>query len=153
MEEFMKAISSYVSGKHEMMVTNFLRCYGGLKTKGETPLQIRDKSISVSGHDAEDMKILSWFTTQEMQCLLRILEGCDKLIQNKISHKAHKNFQPINVGDICKKPFSGLPARTLETVHEFLSGREGPCGEYRNHTASYDTEAMAAIVKYLVQLK
>jgi hypothetical protein len=150
MKEFMNATSSYVSKKHGMMGTLFLGCYGGLSTNGETALQIRDQIIKVCNYNPDDIKILSWFSAQDMQCFLRILTGCNELVQPKISHEGHKNFQTINVGILCGKVFPGLLSTTLQSVHEFLSGGEGSHGEY--HTASYDTEAMATIVKALVQL-
>ncbi|OQE30630.1 hypothetical protein PENFLA_c002G02577 [Penicillium flavigenum] len=126
-------------------------CYGELNTNGETSLQVKGQIIEVCGYSPDDIKILSWFAAQDMQCFLRILAGSNELVQDKISHKGHKNFQTINIGTLCGKLFPGLLSTTLQSVHEFLSGGEGSRGEY--HTASYDTEAMAAIVKaLLVQL-
>lgn len=150
MKEFMDATSSYVSDKHGMMGTLFLRCYGGLNTNGETSLQVRDQIIKVCSYNPDDIKILSWFAAQDMQCFLKILTGSNELVQDKISHQGHENFQTINIGTLCGKLFPGLLSTTLQSVHEFLSGGEGSRGEY--HTASYDTEAMATIVKALVQL-
>lgn len=147
---FMHAISSYVSDKHRMMGTLFLRCYGELSTNGHTPLQIKDQIMGVCGYDSDDTKILSWYAAQDMQCFLKILTGSNELLQDKISHKDHKNFQTINIGTLCGKLFPGLPSTTLQSVHRFLAGGEESRGEY--HTASYDTEAMAAIVKALVEL-
>ncbi|OGM39533.1 hypothetical protein ABOM_011917 [Aspergillus bombycis] len=150
MKEFMDATSSYVSAKHGMMGTLFLRCYGGLNTNGETSHQVRDQIITVCGYNPKDTKILSWFAAQDMQCFLRILAGGNELVQEKVSHEGHDNFQTINIGLLCRKLFPGLPSTTLQSVHEFMGASEGYCGEY--HTAVYDTKAMAAIVKALVQL-
>ncbi|KAJ5429176.1 hypothetical protein N7491_006192, partial [Penicillium cf. griseofulvum] len=132
-----------LSMKEFMDVTS--SCYGGLSTNGETSLQVRDQIIKVCSCNPDDVKILSWFATQDMQCFLRILTGCNELVQDKISHKGHKNFQTINIGILCEKLFPDLLSTTLQSVHEFLSGGEGSRGKY--HTASYDTEAMATIVK------
>jgi hypothetical protein len=150
MQEFMDATSSYVSQKHGMMGTVFVRCYGGLNTNGETPLQVRDQILKVCGYNSDDIKILSWYAAQDMQCFLRILTGGEELIQDKVSHKGHKNFQLINIGGLCGRLFPGLLSTTLESVHEFLGGSGRSSGEY--HTALYDTEAMATIVKTLVKL-
>ncbi|KAJ5793417.1 hypothetical protein N7457_000016 [Penicillium paradoxum] len=150
MREFMDATSSYVSDKHGMMGTLFLRCYGGLSTNGETSLQVRDQIIKVYSYNPDEIRILSWFAAQDMQCFLKILTGSDELVQDKISHKGHENFQTINIGNLCGKLFPGLLSTILQSVHEFLIGGEGSRGKY--HTASYDTEAMATIIKALVQL-
>ncbi|KAJ5501564.1 hypothetical protein N7453_006381 [Penicillium expansum] len=150
MKEFMYTTSPYVSDKHGMMGTLFLRCYGGLNTNGETSLRVRDQIIKVCGYNRDDIKILSWFAAQDMQCFLKILTGSNELIQEKIPHQGHENFQTINIGTLCGKLFPGLISTTLQSVHEFLSGGKGSRGEY--HTASYDTEAMATIIKALVQL-
>lgn len=151
MQEFMDATSAYVSQKHGMMGTVFVRCYGGLNTNGETPLQVRDQIIKVCRYNSDDTKILSWYAAQDMQCFLRILTGGEELIQDKVSHKGHENFQSINVGGLCGKLFPGLLSTTLESVHEFFGGSGRSGGEY--HTALYDTEAMATIVRALVQLE
>ncbi|CAI7631166.1 unnamed protein product [Penicillium glandicola] len=150
MKRFMDATSPYVSDKHGMMGTLFLRCYGGLNTNGETSLQVRDQILKVCSYDPDDIMILSWFAAQDMQCFLKVLTGSNEVVQDKISHEGHENFQTINIGTLCRKLFPGLLSTTLQSVHEFLSGGEGSRGEY--HTASYDTEAMATIVKALVQL-
>lgn len=59
MKEFIDATSSYVSGKHGMMGTLFLGCYGGIHTNGETSLQVIDHIIKTCGYNPDDIKILS----------------------------------------------------------------------------------------------
>ncbi|OJZ92269.1 hypothetical protein ASPFODRAFT_76836 [Aspergillus luchuensis CBS 106.47] len=152
MGELIEAVSPYVSNKHKMMGTLFLRCYGGLRTNGDTPFKIREFVRTVCGYDHSDVQLLSWFSAQDMQCFLRLLTGKDVLIHDKISHLTSTNFQPVNIGDLCRKLLPNLPSKRLESVREYLvRGKENmSCRNY--HNASYDTRAMADIVEALVHL-
>ncbi|KAL3465827.1 hypothetical protein BJX64DRAFT_274911 [Aspergillus heterothallicus] len=149
LKEFTDATSVFVSQKHGMMGTLFLRCYGGLRTNGETPPQIKDHIINVCAYDQTKINVLSWFAAQDMQCFLRIITGDSQLIQEKVSHRDASNFQVINIGELCRKLLPNLCSSQLRSVNEYLNGTVSK-GKY--HTASYDTEVLAQIVKALVKL-
>jgi DNA polymerase III epsilon subunit-like protein len=87
-----------------------------------------------------------------MQCFLRILTGKDGLIHGKISHLTSRNFQAINIGDLCRKLLPNLPSRRLESVKEYLVRGKENMASRNYHNASYDTRAMAEIVEALVRL-
>ncbi|KAL4874777.1 hypothetical protein BJY04DRAFT_224685 [Aspergillus karnatakaensis] len=148
--EFLDATSPYVSDTYGMVGTSFLRCYDALETNGDTPFQARDQITRGCGYNASDVQILSWYSAQDMQCFLRVLAGGIDVIQDKFSHEGHENFQSIHIGHLCSKLFPGLLSTTLRSVHEFIGNGEISGGHY--HDASYDTGAMAAIIKALVDL-
>lgn len=152
MRELLEAVSPHVSNKHKMMGTLFLRCYGGLTTNGEPPSRISEFIKNVRGYSQSDVQLLSWFSAQDMQCFLRILTGKDELIHGKISHLTSRNFQAINIGDLCRKLLPNLPSRRLESVKEYLVRGKENMASRNYHNASYDTRAMAEIVEALVRL-
>lgn len=142
--------SSYVSDKHQMMSTLFLRCYGALKTNGEPPSIIRKHIMYGSGYEEREIQLLSWFSSLDMQCFFRILSGEDGLIQAKLSHKNSKNFQSVGAGFLCRRLFPHLPSSSLENVHRYITNGAAFNGNY--HSAVFDTEAMADIISALVKL-
>ncbi|KAL4794583.1 hypothetical protein BDV19DRAFT_399273 [Aspergillus venezuelensis] len=138
--EFLDATSPYVSDAYGMVGTSFLGCYDALETNSDTPDQAREQIIRVCGCDACNTQIPSWYSAQDMQCFLRILAGGIDVTQDKFSHEGHENFQI----------FPGLLSTTLQSVHEFICDGRLSCERY--HDASYDTGAMAAIIRALVDL-
>ncbi|KAL4945429.1 hypothetical protein BDV06DRAFT_184543 [Aspergillus oleicola] len=148
--EFLDATSPYVSDTYGVVGTSFVRCYNGLEANGDTPLQAKNQITRVCGYDASDTQILSWYSAQEMQCFLRILSGGLDVIQDKFSHEGHENFQSLHIGHLCDRISPGLLSKTLQSVHEFIYDRTFSCGQY--HNASYDTEAMATVIKTPVEL-
>ncbi|KAJ0413430.1 hypothetical protein BJY00DRAFT_322035 [Aspergillus carlsbadensis] len=152
MEKFIEMTSSYASDKNGMMGTLFLRCYDDVRTNGKTPLQAREQILKVCDYSPERINILSWYSMQDMQCFLRILSKGNELMQDKISHQGHKNFQTVKVGPLCGKLFPGLLSTRLQSVYEHLNEAKSGSSPGDYHTASYDTEVMAAIINHLVKL-
>ncbi|OOF95652.1 hypothetical protein ASPCADRAFT_506542 [Aspergillus carbonarius ITEM 5010] len=150
MKDFLETASLYVSDKHKMMGTLFLRCYGDVKTNGETPSKIGEYITNVCGYDRGNVHLLSWFSAHDMQCFLRVLSGKDVLVHTKISHLIASNFQGINIGGLCRKLLPKLPSKQLESVKDYLV-RDANVSTRNYHNAAYDTGAMAEIVKALVQ--
>lgn len=150
MKDMICQLSPYVSDKHQMMSTLFLRCYGALKTNGERPSIIKEHIMYDSGYEKREIQLLSWFSPLDMQCFLRILSGEDGLIQAKLSHKNSKNFQSVGVGFLCRKLLPHLPSTSLEIVHRYVTNGATFNGNY--HSAVFDTEAMADIISALVKL-
>ncbi|KAE8318549.1 hypothetical protein BDV41DRAFT_523125, partial [Aspergillus transmontanensis] len=102
MNKFIKVIPKCSSIKYRNMKKLFQACYKGHKTKGKTSLQARDHIVEECAYNAEDTQILSWLSSQDMQCLVRIWVGSNELVQNRITHKGHKIFQTISIGYLCK---------------------------------------------------
>jgi hypothetical protein len=151
MQEYIDTASPYVSQKHGMMGTIFLRCYKGLQTNGESPLAISNHIRNVCGYD-EEVQLLSWVSAIDMQCFLRILTGGNGLIQKRISHVDASNFQTLDVSKLCRQLFPDLTSGTLESVHKYLCKNTKAANGETYHHASYDTAAMVDIIKVLVEL-
>lgn len=58
MQEYIDTASLYVSQKHGIMGTIFLRCYKRLQINGESPLAISNHIRNVCGYD-EEVQLLS----------------------------------------------------------------------------------------------
>ncbi|KAE8324511.1 hypothetical protein BDV39DRAFT_217048 [Aspergillus sergii] len=88
-------ISKYSPIKYRNMKKLFRACYKGHKAKGKTSLQVRDQIVEECAYDAEDTQILSWLSSQDMQCYSRSWQG----VMN------------VNIGYLCQKLFPGLTSK------------------------------------------
>jgi hypothetical protein len=148
LETFRDLISDLETISKGMAASTFLRCYGEFKTNGMTPERVRDYILNHAWYDREKIQLLSWSSQQDMQCLRRLMEGDNEVIQPKFSHHTEKNFQKIDVSILCQKLYPQLPNRQLKTVHQFLISQKHPV-EY--HMATSDTQAMIEIIGSLME--
>ncbi|KAJ5467607.1 hypothetical protein N7475_005359 [Penicillium sp. IBT 31633x] len=56
----------------------------------EISLQVRDQITKGCSYKPDDIKRLSWFAAQDMQCFLKLLPRSNELVQDKVSHKGHE---------------------------------------------------------------
>ncbi|KAL2814114.1 hypothetical protein BJX63DRAFT_431516 [Aspergillus granulosus] len=126
------------------------RCYGGLRTNGQTPRNIRDIIIGKLKYDRSEINVLSWFSVQDMQCFQRIINAKDdELIVPKHSHLNCTNFQVIKLYMLLKGLLPPTwPSLQLGVVHTSLLRSQGKSPKQLDyHTAKYDTEAVADLIK------
>lgn len=152
-EKFRGALAELSTSCKNLGYQTFERCYDDIETNGLTPPQIKEHLENI-GYD-KNTRVLSWSSSADMQCLLVLLRGRTGLVQDKISHTTAKNFQGINLRDLCRKLFPRLPNDTLSVVHRYLgvpSDQDVPPLIRAYHSASYDTYALAQIVARLKRL-
>jgi hypothetical protein len=133
--------------------TTFTRCYDDIKMNGLTIPDIKQRLANL-GID-QSSRVLSWSSAADMQCLLLILRGRARFLQNKISHKKAKNFQSINLLQLCRSLFPDLPNCMLGVVHRYIGARceqQDPPLNRDYHNASYDTYALAEIIAGLMKI-
>jgi hypothetical protein len=145
-----------IGGVRQSLSSFISRCYSGPRTNGKTPRELKNIIVKKLKYDKNEVTILSWFSVQDMQCFQRIVNAeDDELIVPRQSHLACANFQTIKLSLLLKALLPpAWPSLQLGVVHTGLlhSQRRKPRRQ-DYHTAEYDTEAVADLVKEIVGLK
>ncbi|KAF9890394.1 hypothetical protein FE257_006062 [Aspergillus nanangensis] len=131
-----------------------MRVYGSYRTNGLQPSEIQARIVNMLKYDPAKTNIFCWYSAQDMQCFQRILTGANEVIVERQDHLSCRNFNIINIATLCQKLLpSAWPSMALEIVHAALlqaQSKEVNISLY--HNANYDTQAVADIVKAMVEL-
>jgi hypothetical protein len=150
--QFLDRIGS-VQDPKKHMGSIFTRCYNSLRTNGLKPSQIRNEIIRL-GYDPNNTKILSWYSSLDMQCFERLLSKGNDLVVSKHSHLSCSNFQGMHLGMLCKQLLPrSWPSMTLQVVHSsLLASRGQTVDDQFYHTAVNDTKAVTDIIQVIISL-
>lgn len=150
LSEIIEAVTPYTGAN----IGPFLvRLYKSYRTNGMKPSQIRGHILKL-GYSPGKVNIFSWYSAQDMQCFQRILTGMDELIVKRRSHFPCKNFNTINIAVLCRKLLpAGWSCMTLEATHtRLLESQSRYVDIDLYHTAEYDTQAVADIVRAMTEI-
>ena len=150
LSEIIEAATPYTGAN---MGPFLVRLYESYRTNGMRPSQIRGYILKL-GYNPDKVNIFSWYSAQDMQCFQRILTGTDEVIVERQSHLPCKNFNKINIAALCRKLLPPRwPSMTLEATHtSLLESQSRYVHTDLYHTAEYDTQAVADIVRAMIEI-